>query len=563
MENVRKVAYFSMEIGIVSEIPTYAGGLGVLAGDSIRSAADLKLPLVAMTLLHRTGYFTQTLDVHSGQNESPTNWQIENFLVEESARVSVQLENRTVQIRVWKYEVQGVSGFRIPVYFLDTNLPENSEYDRSLSDYLYGGDRHYRLCQEAILGIGGIRMLRALGYHQLEIFHLNEGHSSFLTLELLDEHMKQRGRASFQHEDLEAVRKKCVFTTHTPVLAGHDRFPIDQVRHVIGRYEIFELEDVFRWEGTINMTHLALHFSHYANGVSKRHAEVSKRLFSGFTIDAITNGVHAAFWTTKPFQALFDRHIPGWRVDNYSLKQAVTFPHHEIWEAHAQAKHDLLDVVEEKAGVKFESEAFTIGYARRFTAYKRPDLLFADIQTLKRLAEQFGTIQLVFAGKAHPHDHHGKELLKRVLELRGKMQRIQLVVLENYDINLGRVITAGVDLWLNNPDPPLEASGTSGMKAALNGVPSLSVLDGWWTEGWIEGITGWAIDEKIVGTTEENDMPFEATSIYQKLEHIILPLYYRNRTQYIEVMRQTIGHSGAFFNTQRMIQQYLAKAYSW
>jgi starch phosphorylase len=382
---------------------------------------------------------------------------------------------------VWRREVVGHDGYRVPVYLLDSDLPENSEWDRTLTYYLYGGDSHYRLCQEVILGIGGLRMLRELGYRHIERFHMNEGHAAFLALELLEEHLRQEDRTCITPEDLEAVRQRCVFTTHTPVPAGHDMFPIDLVISVLGHKEILTHKAICECEGVLNMTYLALNLSRYVNGVAKRHAEVAGRMFTQYTIDSITNGVHAATWTGRPFQELFDRYIPGWRQDASSLRCAEGLPKNEVWQAHRRTKERLIQHVNREDNVGMDVDIFTIGYARRAATYKRAGLLFHDLEWLRQIATKTGAMQIVYAGKAHPHDRHGKEIIQGIFHARESLKNvIKISYLENYDMNLGKLMTAGVDVWLNTPQPPLEASGTSGMKAALNGVPSLSVLDGWW-----------------------------------------------------------------------------------
>jgi starch phosphorylase len=552
-----------MEIGLRADMPTYSGGLGVLAGDTIRSAADLRIPMVAVTLLHRKGYFYQKLDDSGWQSEEPVAWVVDDFLEEMPARVSVIIEGREVHLRAWKYEVVGVGGFSVPVYFLDSDLPENSAWDQKLTHFLYAGDAHYRLCQEVTLGIGGVRMLAALGYENIQRFHLNEGHSSLLGLELLDQEAEKAGRKSITPEDIEAVRKKCVFTTHTPVPAGHDQFPMDLVRQVLGpRKEFMELKQVFCHGEVLNMTYLALNLSHYINGVAKKHGDVSRHMFARYVIDSITNGVHAATWAAKPFQNLFDQHIPGWREDNFSLRYALGIANEQMWEAHTRAKEQLLRYVNRQTNIGMDLDFFTIGFARRTATYKRADLLFTDIQRLKSIASKATPIQIVYAGKAHPQDQEGKEIIKRIFQFKEILKDdIKIAYLQNYDLELGKLITAGVDLWLNTPQPPLEASGTSGMKAALNGVPSLSVLDGWWIEGCIEGVTGWAIGEMYQEETEADNRSKDATSLYEKLEHAIIPLFYNNRNAWINIMRHAIALNGSFFNTQRMLQQYVLKAY--
>ncbi len=562
MNEERTIAYFSMEISLDARMPTYSGGLGVLAGDTIRSAADLKVPMVAVTLLHRKGYFHQRLDANGWQREETVKWIVESFLQEMPQRASVTIEGRTVHLRAWQYEVIGNLGYKVPVYFLDVDLPENSDWDRTLTDFLYGGDQHYRFCQEVILGIGGVRMLRALGYENLQRFHTNEGHASLLALELLDEEAKRAGRQSITHDDVEAVRKKCVFTTHTPVPAGHDKFPLDLVHRVLGRREVYDMREVFCCEGVLNMTFLALNLSHYVNGVAKKHGEVSQLMFARYAIDSITNGVHAFTWVAEPFQELFDRYIWGWEQDNFSLRYALNIPKLEVWQAHTQAKQRLIQYVNDKTGAGMDAEVLTIGFARRVATYKRADLLFTDIERLKSIATKAGSLQVIYAGKAHPQDHGGKEIIQRIVRAKEALKpNIKMAYLENYDMAVGKLITAGVDLWLNTPQPPNEASGTSGMKAALNGVPSLSVLDGWWIEGHIEGVTGWSIGENGRGMGEDHDWSKDAASLYDKLEQVVIPLFYRDRDRFIEVMRHAIALNGSFFNTQRMVQQYVLNAY--
>ncbi len=401
MESERTVAYFSMEIALEAGLPTYSGGLGVLAGDTIRSAADLKVPMVAVTLLHRKGYFYQRLDASGWQTEEPAEWVVEDFLQEMPPRVKGILEGRPVWVRAWKYEVKGISGSTVPVYLLDCDLPENTDWDRKLTHYLYGGDAWYRLCQEAVLGIGGVRMLRALGYHSLIRFHMNEGHASLLTSELLYERARAAQRKLIDAEDIEAVRRQCIFTTHTPVPAGHDQFPVDMVRRLMGepefrldvsnvliaslRNHVFRRADgngtvagPLRSEDMLNMTYLALNLSHYVNGVAKKHAEVSRHMFAEYQVDAITNGVHAATWISPAFQALFDRHIAGWREDNFSLRYALGVPSSEVWQAHCAAKRDLIQYINRETNAGLDVDVLTLGFARRAATYKRADLLFRD-----------------------------------------------------------------------------------------------------------------------------------------------------------------------------------------
>ena len=558
----RSIAYFSMEIGIEDGMATYSGGLGVLAGDTIRAAADLKVPMVGMTLLHRRGYFYQRLDSIGRQTEEPVDWVVEDFLTEMAQRSAVAIEGRAVQLRSWKYEVSGNGDFKVPVYFLDTDLPENSDWDRTLTHYLYGGDQHYRLCQEMILGIGGVKMLRALGYDQIRRFHMNEGHSSLLAIELLDETAQQSGRESIVQADIEAVRKMCVFTSHTPVPAGQDKFPLDLVNRVLSRREVDEMRDVFCCGDLLNMTYLALNLSHYVNGVAKKHGEISRLMFAGYTVDAITNGVHAETWATESFSQLYDHYIPGWRQDNFSLRYAFGIPKEEIWQSHAKAKKKLVQFVNQETNAGLDVDLLTLGFARRAAAYKRLDLLFTDVERLKQISAKVGPVQIVYAGKAHPQDSAGKEQIQRIFRAKESLrQNIKIAYLENYRMDLGKMMTSGVDVWLNTPQPPMEASGTSGMKAAVNGVPSFSVLDGWWIEGCVEGVTGWSIGPPDGTKGAVGDHTQDAVSLYDKLEQVILPLFYKNRDGFVDVMRYAIALNGSFFNTHRMLQQYVLKAY--
>jgi starch phosphorylase len=558
----RRIAYFSMEIAVEPGIPTYSGGLGVLAGDTVRTAADMGVPMVGVTLLHRKGYFTQKLDADGWQTEEPVQWAPESFLQEMPQRASVEIEGRSLYLRAWKYEVTGLGGFTVPVYFLDTDLEENSPDDQALTHQLYGGDARYRLCQEAIFGIGGVRMLRVLGYEGITRFHLNEGHAALLTLALLDGEARKVGKESFGPGEIDRVRRKCVFTTHTPISAGHDQFPLELVGKVLGRPELAATREVFLSDSVLDMTALALNLSHYVNGVAKRHGEVSSALFSR-PVGAITNGVHAPTWASEPFQKLFDRYIPGWREDNFALRNALIIPDGELWEAHLQAKRKLLDRVKEETGVPMEENTFTIGFARRATGYKRAGLLLQDIRRLKAIAASTGGLQVVYAGKAHPHDEEGKRGIQNIIRTARELApEIKVVYLRNYEMELARQMTSGVDLWLNTPQPPLEASGTSGMKAALNGVPSLSVLDGWWVEGHLEGMTGWAIGEDEGKTPPQGDREArDAAALYEKLEKVVLAVFYKERSHYINVMREAIALNGSNFNTQRMLHQYVLHAY--
>ena len=557
--NSVRVAYFSMDVAIDSGIPTYSGGLGILAGDMLRSAADLGVPMVAVTLAHRKGYFDQRLDAQGNQLESPSKWSPESRLELLEPRVVISIEDRKVWVRAWQYCFRGIAGHGVPLLFLDTDMEENDPRDRVLTDHLYGGDDHYRLCQEVVLGFGGVAMLRALGHSSLHVFHMNEGHSALITLALLEEQSGSEAARSISENEIETVRRQCVFTTHTPVPAGHDRFQTSLVHQVLGAARAVTLSQMRVMNGELNMTELALRLSGFVNGVSMRHGEVSRDLFPGYDVGAITNGVHAAAWTSAPFCALYDRTLPEWRRDNCYLRYAIGIPIAEIRQAHTQAKKDLLQQIKWLTGTQLDEKVFTLGFARRATSYKRADLLFTDLERLKAIARRVGPFQLVYAGKAHPRDEAGKAIIRRIFEAAAALAHdVRVVYLENYDMALGKLICSGVDIWLNTPLRPQEASGTSGMKAALNGVPSFSVLDGWWIEGHIEGGTGWSIGD---GRGTENDSAAEALSLYEKLEQVILPLFYNAPDGYVKVMRSAIAMNGSFFNTQRMISQYVRNAY--
>jgi starch phosphorylase len=555
----RRIAYFSMEVGLVSEMPTYAGGLGVLAGDTLKSAADLKLPVVAVSLLSAKGYFDQRLDQWGNQLERPAVWEPSRFAHLLPASVEVVIEGRPVVIRAWQYDIVGVTGFSIPLLLLDTNVDGNSSPDRELTSWLYGGDDRYRLAQEIVLGSGGLRMLRALGYTSIERFHMNEGHAAFLVLELLRE-TNHRVPAQW---DFQAVRDKCIFTTHTPVPAGHDQFSPELVQAVWGQPLPTDLVRMLAGSDRLNMTHLALNLSKYVNGVAKKHGEVSQEMFPGYSIDSITNGVHSQTWTGDSFSELYDRYIPGWRKDPSSLRYAIRIPKTEVWEAHIRSKDKLLDEVKQRSGLSLSRDVLTIGFARRATAYKRADLIFRDLGQLADITRTAGPIQLVFAGKAHPRDQGGKDLIRAIFRAAAQVRdQIPIIYLENYDIALSKLLTSGVDLWLNTPLRPLEASGTSGMKAAHNGVPSFSVLDGWWIEGHIEGVTGWSIGSLPGPSGQQGDVNAEdVQDLYHKLRTVIMPLFYEGRDGWIDIMRQTVAFNASFFNTHRMVQQYAASAY--
>lgn len=554
------IAYFSMEVGVDPRVPTYSGGLGVLAGDTLKATADLGLPVVGVTLLHRKGYFRQRLQSDGRQIEEAVQWSPEALLELLPERVTIDISGQRVVLRPWRYVVHGARGSEVPIYFLDAMLPENSPEMQDLTGQLYGGDEPYRLKQEAVLGIGGVAMLRALGYLNISTFHMNEGHSSLLTAALLEEEAGERGWPGVSDVDVDRVRDRCVFTTHTPVPAGHDRFSTGLARDVLGDTRVTGLESLGCCvDGTLNMTYLALQLSRYVNGVAMRHGQVSRSMFPNYPIDSITNGVHVGTWTSDAFRGLFDRFIPRWRFDSQNLRYAISIPLDEIRATHAAAKGHLLDRIYGRTAVRLKPDVLTIGFARRAATYKRADLLFSDLDRLRAIVRSVGPIQIVYAGKAHPRDGGGKDLIQRVFAAGEALHDdIPLVFLEDYDMDLARHLCAGVDIWLNTPQKPEEASGTSGMKAALNGVPSFSILDGWWVEGHVEGVTGWAIGDSW---EVESDRDREVASLYEKLEQEILPIYYKQPERFAEIRRASIALNGSFFNARRMVQQYRQNAY--
>ena len=473
-----------MEVGLDSSMPTYSGGLGILAGDTLRAAADLGLPMIGVTLLHRQGYFRQHLDVTGNQLESPAVWNFEEVLEPMAPRILVPIEGQQVHLCAWRH----------------------------------------------------------------------------LVLALLEQQTNGGGLPAATDWDREAVRQRCVFTTHTPVPAGHDQFSFDLVSRVLGPERLVALEAMQCIQnGTLNLTYLALQLSRYINGVAMRHGEISRDMFPHYPIDSITNGVHALTWTSLPFRNLYDRYIPEWRRDNFYLRYATKLPLAEVRRAHVLAKRELLAKVAQRRGTHLDENVMTLCFARRAATYKRADLLFEDLDRLKSIAQRAGPFQVIYGGKAHPQDDDGKAVIRRIFEFAARLgEDIRIVYMENYDMELARSLCAGVDLWLNTPQRPMEASGTSGMKAALNGVPSLSILDGWWIEGHVEGVTGWAIGDRYDAGI---DLAEEANSLYDKLEHVILPLFYSQPQAYTEIRRSTIALNGSFFHTQRMVLQYLRNAY--
>ena len=558
--SARTIAYFSMEIALAPTIPTYSGGLGMLAGDTLRSAADTGAPMVAVSLVHRRGYFRQHLDQAGRQTESDVPWAPQDLLPSAGETVTITMQNRAVKVCAWRFDVVGVAGHIIPVFLLDTDLEGNDPYDRHLTDHLYGGDTYYRLCQETVLGLAGAALLAELGCLPA-VYHMNEGHAALLALALLQTETGARltsGANLFQasEEDRLAVAKQCVFTTHTPVPAGHDQFGPDQMYAVLGDERSKALERFgCMHNGLLNMTYVALRFSRWVNGVAMQHGKVSQHMFPDYHVESVTNGVHAATWIAPPLAALLDEEVPRWRHDNQYFRSVYGIKPARIANVHRLAKRKLIEVIKTRTGEDWDESILTLGFARRVATYKRASLLLEDPKRLAKIAQKIGGLQIVYAGKAHPADAAGKGLIKEVFDIAGKVSgnSLRILYLENYDWELGATLTSGVDVWVNTPRRPYEASGTSGMKAALNGVPSLSILDGWWIEGCAEDVTGWAIDD---GDTDAA----EATSLYDKLEQRIAPAYARPQA-WARIQQHSIAMNGSFFNTDRMLGQYFANAY--
>ena len=552
------IGYLTMEIALRSEMHSYSGGLGVLAGDTARSCADLEIPAVFVSLISREGYLRQEIDEHGRQVEKPDPWRPEDWSTPLDAMVAVELDGRPVWIRPWLHVLTCPAGHSVPVILLDTDLDQNSPADRELTHYLYGGDERYRLKQEAILGIGGGQMLRALGF-DIHTYHLNEGHAALLTIALLRRFARPPSHVGHGESpyDVDRVLERCVFTTHTPVESGHDRFAYDLVEQVLG--DFIDIGELKKFAGTdvCNMTRLALNLSGYINGVARRHAETAEHMFPGYQIHAVTNGIHVGTWTHVSFARLYQTLFPHWWHEPEVLVRADQIPDNDVWQAHSEAKAGLLDIVKQRTGVALDPEVMLIGFARRMTSYKRPDLLFADIERLRAI-NRAHPFQVVFAGKAHPLDWEGKRLIEeingRVRELGGE---IRMAFLPDYDMDLAASLIAGADVWLNTPLPPLEASGTSGMKAAVNGVLNLSVLDGWWGEAWIEDTTGWAIGEDRPAGPDGT----HGQALYDKLEKKVLPLYYDDHVGWVWMMKQSIGKIAYYFNSQRMMRRYATEAY--
>jgi glycogen phosphorylase len=549
--NPLTVAYFTMEIALGREIPTFAGGLGVLAADIMRSCSDLTIPSAFMTMCWQYGYLNQKIDIDGAQHYQDIQWDPGRYMRKLSEQVSVYIEGREVTISAWVFEVFNENHVT-PVYFLDTNIPENNPQDRLITEHLYGGDRAMRLKQEAVLGIGGVRMLRALGYEDVDTFHMNEGHAAFLTLELLRER-------NFIDED---VKKSCAFTTHTPVKAGHDVFEYDIAYRILGDMLPWHIKNLAGQE-RLSMTHLAMHLSHYTCGVSKIHGEVSRAMFPGEDIDAITNGINHLFWASPEMQRLFDRYFPSWRDHPEVLTEHNReLPDRELWEAHQSAKRRLIAEVNKHTVTPFDVNHLTIASARRVVAYKRPELLYTNLERLKEVA--CGRIQIIHAGNAHPADDFGQNVIRRMIERSNTLKDcVKIVYLENYNPDLAKLLVQGTDVWLNTPTRLHEASGTSGMKACVNGTLNLSTLDGWWMEAYAKDPeAGWRIGPLAKALGEEEHLIADAEDIYTQLQYEVVPeYYYKGRERWLRRMKRSIGLCG-YFNTHRVVKEYLRKAWN-
>ena len=539
------VGYFTAEIGLWSELHTYSGGLGVLAGDHVKSAADAGTPLVGVTLLYHQGYARQHIDANGVQTESFPEFDPNEHVSKTKIVLKLHLDGKPLSAYVWKADIVGQSGHIVPVYFIDTRHPANSSEHQELSSRLYGGDDEVRIRQEYVLGVGGVQLFDYLD-SELHGLHLNEGHCTFAMLALLN-----RGWSR------EELAQRSLFTTHTPVPAGHDRFEWPLVREVVGELLPVDAKELVIAAGDsengrrCSMSHLAVALSTSVNAVSKLNADVAMTMFDEQIIQPITNGVHHITWTSPVMASLFDGYLPGWRVQPETISEAETLPTDALLEAREQARQHLREFVLSKTGVELSSERLTIGFARRFATYKRANLVFRDLKRLRNIGA--GKIQFVFSGKAHPRDKGGKQLIRDIYDSAEQIaEEIPVAFIENYDMETGLLMTSGVDIWLNNPIRPMEASGTSGMKAAMNGVPNCSILDGWWPEACIHGVNGWAIGNAENVRDDERD----ANNIYQVLEQDVLPLWEGSKDAWAEMMKASIAAS-AEFTGHRMIQDYL------
>lgn len=548
------VAYISMEIGIDSSIPTYSGGLGVLSGDTVRSAADLEIPMVAVCLCYSSGYFYQLFNEKGEQKEKEIEWNYFYEFEKISKPITIKIEDKEVLVTAWLYKVIGQSGHTIPIYLLTTDVEDNEDWMKQMTGSLYDStSRWNRIVQEQILGIGAVKLLKSQGYKNLEVYHLNEGHGSFSIVELFN-----------NLRDLEKVKESVVFTTHTPVPAGHDKFDQKLVDKVFENRFPPELRKLADDNGSLNMTFLGMNVSRYQNGVAKKHGEISRKMFPNNNIDYITNGVHLPFWISKPIRKMFERKWPNWKSNPHLLQNAIELDDLELFDAHIENKFNLINYQKGHSWNLLDEELITFGFARRFATYKRATLIFHDIDRLGKLCQ--GKAQFLFAGKAHPKDVMGKDFIKKIYESGEYLYDnygVKVVLIENYNMDMAHMLVSGVDVWLNTPERYREASGTSGMKAALNGILNCSVLDGWWLEGYkMNPMAGWAIgpdDSNPSDPGVSNDWDIDSNAFYEILENEIIPTY-MNHDEWLHRAKHAISLA-AFFNTHRMVEEYAAKAY--
>ncbi len=552
LKNDTQIAYISMEIGMDSNIPTYSGGLGVLSGDTVRSAADLEIPMVGICLCYSSGYFYQLFNENGEQKEKEISWSFFYEFEKVEKPITIKIQDNIIKISAWLYRVIGQSGHVVPIYLLTTDVEGNEDWQRKLTAALYDStSRWHRIVQEMILGIGGVRLLKSVGYNNIKVYHINEGHGTFATLELLKD----------MNGDIEKVRKSVAFTTHTPVPAGHDRFNYNLVKDVF-RNDLPSNIKELGGQNELNMTVLGMNLSGYRNGVAKKHGEISSKMFPSYEIDYITNGIHLPFWVSKPIRKIFTKKWPNWKANPSVLQNAIEIDDLELFDAHIENKFNLISYQKGHSWNLLDEELITIGFARRFATYKRATLIFHDIDRLGKICK--GNIQFIFAGKAHPKDQAGKDYIKKIFKSGGYLldnYGVKVVLMENYNMDLAHILVSGVDIWLNTPNRYREASGTSGMKAALNGVLNFSVQDGWWLEGYkMNPLAGWAIGgDDSDPKAAENNWDIDSNYIYEILENEIIPTY-MDHDEWIFKQKNAISLA-AYFNTHRMIEEYAEKAY--
>lgn len=532
------IAYLSAEIGLYSELHTYSGGLGVLAGDHLKSAADEGIDIAAVTLLYREGYGRQHLDAEGNQTETYPDLDPNKHLEDTGLELEVPLDGHSLKSKIWRAVIRGIEGHEVPVYFLDTRHASNNAIHLNLSDRLYSGGDDMRVRQEYLLGVGGIRALKILGHWPIKGLHLNEGHCSFAGLEMM-----RQGWAK------EECSRRTLFTTHTPVPAGHDKFDWELVDAVTGDLIGDDERRMATHEGLCSMSHLGIRMAGRVNAVSHLNSKVASEMFPEAEIAPITNGVHHTTWISPPMARLYDDELAGWRADGALLEVAHTLSDTGLERARAESRAVLRELAMTMTGVELDGNRLTIGFARRFATYKRASLVFRDIKRLNEIGG--GKIQFVFSGKAHPRDEGGKRLIKEVFSAAKELEDIPVAFLEDYSMATGLAMTSGVDVWLNTPVRPMEASGTSGMKAVMNGVPNLSILDGWWPEACKHGENGWGIGKK----EEDRDDERDARSLYGILEREVLPMWSSARSNWTKVMKNAIS-VGPRFTGQRMIRDY-------